>query len=286
MALATVSATSDRPGCAHSWTDLPCSCVRTPRASPIRKLPAGTLTHRGRIRCARPGVPVTERATERGRLRVNATCVIRLDELEWRTTGLRRSGRPARQHVGHARRGAVPDHDVDRRWRRGSGNACSNGSDRWRAPPRPTPGRRPATARSPSSVSARAWRTRCTSTRPAARRSPRSRRSSPASTPSAASRHGSRTAAARPPTTEGRSERQRARAEESAKLHRMHVLSQHPVVRARDRPVHPRLRLGRAHLRAPAGVDAARDPGRVHRAPVGVQPDRTCRAHATTDATR
>ncbi len=35
-------------------------------------------------------------ATERGVLRVNATCVIRLDELEWRTTG---SGGPGGQHA-------------------------------------------------------------------------------------------------------------------------------------------------------------------------------------------
>ena len=34
--------------------------------------------------------------TERGVLRVNATCVIRLDELEWRTTG---SGGPGGQHA-------------------------------------------------------------------------------------------------------------------------------------------------------------------------------------------
>lgn len=39
-----------------------------------------------------PGVPVTER----GVLRVNATCVLRLDELEWRTTG---SGGPGGQHA-------------------------------------------------------------------------------------------------------------------------------------------------------------------------------------------
>ena len=39
-----------------------------------------------------PGAPVTER----GRLRVNATCVIGLDELEWRTTG---SGGPGGQHA-------------------------------------------------------------------------------------------------------------------------------------------------------------------------------------------
>ena len=43
-----------------------------------------------------PGEPTDERATERGRLRVNATCVIRLDELEWRTTG---SGGPGGQHA-------------------------------------------------------------------------------------------------------------------------------------------------------------------------------------------
>jgi ribosome-associated protein len=42
------------------------------------------------------GEPASERATERGRLRVNATCVIRLDELEWRTTG---SGGPGGQHA-------------------------------------------------------------------------------------------------------------------------------------------------------------------------------------------
>jgi ribosome-associated protein len=35
-------------------------------------------------------------ATERGVLRVNPTCVIRLDELEWRTTG---SGGPGGQHA-------------------------------------------------------------------------------------------------------------------------------------------------------------------------------------------
>jgi ribosome-associated protein len=35
-------------------------------------------------------------ATERGVLRVDATCVIRLDELEWRTTG---SGGPGGQHA-------------------------------------------------------------------------------------------------------------------------------------------------------------------------------------------
>jgi ribosome-associated protein len=35
-------------------------------------------------------------ATERGVLRVNSTCVIRLDELEWRTTG---SGGPGGQHA-------------------------------------------------------------------------------------------------------------------------------------------------------------------------------------------
>jgi ribosome-associated protein len=34
--------------------------------------------------------------TERGVLRVNTTCVIRLDELEWRTTG---SGGPGGQHA-------------------------------------------------------------------------------------------------------------------------------------------------------------------------------------------
>jgi ribosome-associated protein len=34
--------------------------------------------------------------TERGRLRVTPTCVIRLDELEWRTTG---SGGPGGQHA-------------------------------------------------------------------------------------------------------------------------------------------------------------------------------------------
>ena len=39
-----------------------------------------------------PGAPVTER----GVLRVNSTCVIRLDELEWRTTG---SGGPGGQHA-------------------------------------------------------------------------------------------------------------------------------------------------------------------------------------------
>jgi ribosome-associated protein len=38
------------------------------------------------------GAPVTER----GVLRVDATCVIRLDELEWRTTG---SGGPGGQHA-------------------------------------------------------------------------------------------------------------------------------------------------------------------------------------------
>jgi ribosome-associated protein len=38
------------------------------------------------------GVPTTER----GVLRVTATCVIRLDELEWRTTG---SGGPGGQHA-------------------------------------------------------------------------------------------------------------------------------------------------------------------------------------------
>jgi ribosome-associated protein len=37
-----------------------------------------------------------EPATERGVLRVGATCVIRLDELEWRTTG---SGGPGGQHA-------------------------------------------------------------------------------------------------------------------------------------------------------------------------------------------
>jgi ribosome-associated protein len=39
---------------------------------------------------------VGEPTTERGVLRVNATCVIRLDELEWRTTG---SGGPGGQHA-------------------------------------------------------------------------------------------------------------------------------------------------------------------------------------------
>ena len=34
--------------------------------------------------------------TDRGVLRVNATCIIRLDELEWRTTG---SGGPGGQHA-------------------------------------------------------------------------------------------------------------------------------------------------------------------------------------------
>jgi ribosome-associated protein len=37
-----------------------------------------------------------EPVTERGVLRVNTTCVIRLDELEWRTTG---SGGPGGQHA-------------------------------------------------------------------------------------------------------------------------------------------------------------------------------------------
>jgi ribosome-associated protein len=37
-----------------------------------------------------------EPVTERGVLRVNSTCVIRLDELEWRTTG---SGGPGGQHA-------------------------------------------------------------------------------------------------------------------------------------------------------------------------------------------
>jgi ribosome-associated protein len=35
-------------------------------------------------------------ATERGVLRIDATCVLRLDELEWRTTG---SGGPGGQHA-------------------------------------------------------------------------------------------------------------------------------------------------------------------------------------------
>jgi ribosome-associated protein len=47
-----------------------------------------------------PGGPTaerdSERASERGRLRVNSTCVIRLDELEWRTTA---SGGPGGQHA-------------------------------------------------------------------------------------------------------------------------------------------------------------------------------------------
>jgi ribosome-associated protein len=43
-----------------------------------------------------PGAPVTEPVEERGVLRVNSTCVIRLDELEWRTTG---SGGPGGQHA-------------------------------------------------------------------------------------------------------------------------------------------------------------------------------------------
>jgi ribosome-associated protein len=37
-----------------------------------------------------------EPATERARLRITPTCVIRLDELEWRTTG---SGGPGGQHA-------------------------------------------------------------------------------------------------------------------------------------------------------------------------------------------
>jgi ribosome-associated protein len=44
----------------------------------------------------RAGERAGDRAGERGRLRVNATCVIRLDELEWRTTG---SGGPGGQHA-------------------------------------------------------------------------------------------------------------------------------------------------------------------------------------------
>jgi ribosome-associated protein len=42
------------------------------------------------------GAQGDDAATQRGVLRVSATCVIRLDELEWRTTG---SGGPGGQHA-------------------------------------------------------------------------------------------------------------------------------------------------------------------------------------------
>ena len=101
--------------------------------------------------------------------------------------------RPARQHVRHAGRGAVPGRDVDRRSGRASGRGCSSGSARWCAPPRPTPARRPATARSRSSGSAPAGRRRCGSTAPrrATAAEPVGQRR-PASTPSGARRSASR----------------------------------------------------------------------------------------------
>ena len=66
------------------------SLERPPRASPIRQLLIGTLPECDAIERAR------NRATERARLRITPTCVIRLDELEWRTTG---SGGPGGQHA-------------------------------------------------------------------------------------------------------------------------------------------------------------------------------------------
>ena len=78
------------------------------------------------------------------------TCVIRLDELEWRTTG---SGGPGGQHANTSDtrvevRFPIATSTVARR--RGNGRGCSNASGRWRAPPRPTPARRRATGSSPS----------------------------------------------------------------------------------------------------------------------------------------
>ena len=155
------------------WRQLPSSWVRTPRALPIRKLPAGTLTHRGRTGARRPGSPVTER----GVLRVE------LDVRDPRSTSS--SGAPPVRVVPAASTPTRRTHGSRcgsrsrrrRRWRRANGSGCSSGSGRWRGRPRPTRARRRATVSSPSNGCAPGWRTRCASIRRGGRPSPRSRRS-------------------------------------------------------------------------------------------------------------
>ena len=144
-------------------------------------------------------------------LRVTPTCVIRLDELEWRTTGSGGPGRPARQHLGHARRGAVPDRDATvagaaptRPAARAArtGRAARSASDSRVAGPQPRAGAGAA----PLPAGGRAPRRQAAARRP----SRRVRRSRPASTPSAARRNGSRAGAGPLTTTEARADACRA----------------------------------------------------------------------------
>ncbi len=112
MALATVSAIT--PTRVRTLVDKPAVLMRSD--------PPGVAHPKVTGRYPNPPWPTprlatpafaTARATERGRLRVNATSVIRLDELEWRTTG---SGGPGGQHANTSdTRVEVsgPDHDVD-----------------------------------------------------------------------------------------------------------------------------------------------------------------------------
>ena len=124
-----------------------------------------------------------------GRLRVTPTCVIRLDELEWRTTG---SGGPGGQHAN------TSDTRVEVRFHvatspslgpRQRARLLERLGPGGRGPPRPTPARRRATASSRSSGSGRGSPTalRVDPPRRATKPTPLGE-ARPASTPSGASR--------------------------------------------------------------------------------------------------
>ena len=258
------------------WRQLPSSCVRTPRALPIRKLPAGTLTHRGRHRHARPGC--TRHGTWRPAREFDVRDPPRRARVAHHRFGWSR--RPARQHVGHTRRGAVPDRDVGVAGAAATGAAARThraGGARQLvrlALAGAQPGARPRTTALPAG--GRAARRPTAPVDQAEEVGDRR----PGSTPSAASRPASRTAAAPIATTD------RPKREVASQRRVIHVAATQPrsggvceaapdaravagpVVRAGDRPPRPGVRLGDPHLRAAPGGDADRHARRVHRAPV------------------
>ena len=147
--------------------------------------------------------------------------------------GIRWSGRPARQHVGHPGRGAVPDRDVAVARPAPAGAAARAPRSRGRVRPRPTPARRPATASSRSNGCAPGSAAGCASIRPRRATKPHEvRQAGAGSTPSAGSRRASRTAVAPITTTDASPSLAPSDGGESAKLTAMHVLSRGPVVRA------------------------------------------------------
>ena len=182
------------------------ACVRTPRASPIRRLPAGKRTHRGRAD-ARTG-----HACERGFLRVTRRAV--------RSRSTSSSGAPPARAAPAAstptrrtrgwRCGSAID-DVRRRWARASGSGCSTARPRGagdgvrHALAGAEPRARPRTA------ARRSWRR--AAGRPAAAPDPAARSAAQAGRALDAKRRQS-------PAEAGRAARHRPRTTESAKLHR------------------------------------------------------------------